>query len=248
MLPAIKAEFRKLLTIRSTYFISLFSFALVIFFSFYIEGLRGADNALSPAKLQNEILGAVGTMPIFGAIVAILLVAHEYRYNTIMYTLTSINRRTKVLLAKIVALTSYTIVFVLVGAALGVLAMYVGLQIKDISLISQHVAWGELAWRIVFYSLAYTLFGFILAILFRNVVASIVTMFILPSTAEPLLGLLLKENSKYLPLTSLERVISPGVQSTPGLSAAVAAGVFSIYLIVLGIVAWLLFMRRDATN
>jgi len=248
MLPAIKAEFRKLLTVRSTYFISLFSIALVIFFSFYVEGIRGADSAMVSAKLENEILNAVGLMPIFGAIVAILLVAHEYRYNTIMYTLTAINRRSKVLLAKIVALVSYTIVYVLVGTALGVLAMYIGLHIKDISLISQHVAWGEIAWRIVFYSLAYVLLGFILAILFRNVVASIVTIFILPSTAEPLLGLLLKDNSKYLPFSSLERVISPEVHSSPGLTAASAAVVFSIYLVVFGIVAWILFLDRDATN
>ncbi len=246
MIPALKSEFRKLLSIRSTYLISLLSIALVAFFSFYIEGLRGADNALIGSKLQNEILSSAGLMPVFGSLVAILLVAHEYRYNTIMYTLTSINRRSKVLLAKILALTVYTIVFVAAGIAIGVAAMYIGLGIKDISLVTQYVDWADVAWRVAFYSLAYVLFGFILGVLLRNVVGAIVTLFILPSTAEPLLGLLLKENAKYLPLTSLERVISPGPVAPGDLGHAAAAGVFALYLAIAGVVAWILFLKRDA--
>lgn len=243
MMTAIKAEFRKLLTVRSTYIVSLLSIALVLFFSFYVEGMRGQDSALSGAKLQNEILSAVGFMPIFAALVAILLVAHEYRYNTIMYTLTSINRRSKVLLAKLVATVTYTLVFVTVGVALGVLAMYLGLAVKDIALVPQHVYWGDIVWRVVFYSLAYAVLGLVLALLMRNVTAAITTIFLLPSTIEPLLGLLLKENAKYLPMSALEQVISTtSSRMSPGQAALVAG----TYLVGAWLVAWLMFVRRDA--
>lgn len=243
MIPAIKSEFRKLLTIRSTYFISFLSIALVIFFSFYIEGLRGADSVLDGNKLQNVILSAAALMPVFGALIAILLVAHEYRYNTIMYTLTSINRRSKVFIAKILALTTYTIIFMAAGIGLGVASMYLGLHIKGLTLIPQHIEWGNIIWRVVFYSWAYTMFGFVLGILTRNVVAAIVTIFILPSTAEPLLGLLLKDNAKYLPVTALSRVVDT---SNSGLTPASAAMVFSIYLVAAGVIGWFLFLERDA--
>jgi ABC-type transport system involved in multi-copper enzyme maturation permease subunit len=178
--------------------------------------------------------------------VAILLVAYEYRFNTIMYTLTSINSRSKVLLAKVVALTSFTLVYMVVGIGLGVAAMYLGLGIKDITLIHQHVNWGDIVWRVLFFSLGYVMLGFILGLLFRSVVGAIITIFILPSTAEPLLGLLLKENAKYLPISSLERVISPGADSAAGLSAGAAAGVFGVYLAAMALVAWVMFVKRDA--
>ncbi|MEO6760747.1 MAG: hypothetical protein ABI220_00005, partial [Candidatus Saccharimonadales bacterium] len=95
MIPALKSEFRKLSTIRSTYIITVLVAALVTFISFYIEGWR-----LTPAELQNpnlfstEVTEALRFM-VFGAVVAILLMSHEYRYNTIMHTLISSNKRGK---------------------------------------------------------------------------------------------------------------------------------------------------------
>ncbi len=248
MFPAIKSELRKLFTIRSTYIVSIVAMLLAAFFSFYIEGLRGADNMLQPAKLQNEILSCLSVLALFGSIVATLLITHEYRYSTIMYTLTSSNSRTKVLLAKVIALTGYVVLFTIIGVAVSVGSMYFGLAVKHITLVPQHVAWGDLIWRTMFFSWAYGIAGLILGLLMRQVVGAIVAIFMFPSTIEPLLGLLLKDNAKYLPFTALNHVVdtSNGPASSGALTAGKSAAVFGVYLLVGWVVAWILFLRRDA--
>jgi len=248
MIPAIRSEFRKLFSIRSTYIVSILAMLIAAFFSFYVEGLRGADNMLQPTKLQNEILNSVGVLAIFGSIIATLLITHEYRYNTIMYTLTSSNSRSKVLWAKFVAVTGYVFIFTIIGLAVAVGSMYLGLALKDITIVSQHIAWGDLIWRTIFYAWAYGIAGLVLGLLMRQVVGAIVVIFLFPSTIEPLLGLLLKDNSKYLPFTSLNNVVTTGniSTSTHALSYGESAAVFGLYLLVAWIVAWILLEKRDA--
>jgi len=51
MLVALKAEFRKLFTVRSTYILTGLAILFVIFFAFYIEGYH-----LSGKDLQNPNL------------------------------------------------------------------------------------------------------------------------------------------------------------------------------------------------
>src|SRR4030081_2547999 len=98
MIPALKAEFRKLLTVRSTYIIFALALVFVAFFAGYIEGFRTLpDHVHNPNALSEQVTSAVQAMSIFGALIALLLFAHEYRYNTIMHTLTLSNSRTKVL-------------------------------------------------------------------------------------------------------------------------------------------------------
>src|SRR3954467_14136812 len=101
MVASIKAEFRKLWTVRSTYVLFLVAFALVAIFAFYAEGIKASPATVQDAgKLAGEVTNAVVTVSLLGALAGVLLMTHEYRYNTIMYTLTSSNSRSKTLLAK----------------------------------------------------------------------------------------------------------------------------------------------------
>src|ERR1035437_9377215 len=112
MIATIKAELCKLFTVRSTYFIMAAVLALLVFYLFYITGWRAAASDLhNPSTLATAITSAVNAVSIFAALVALLLFTHEYRYNTIMYTLTSSNSRTKVLLAKILVVTGFVVAF-----------------------------------------------------------------------------------------------------------------------------------------
>lgn len=241
MVAILKAEFRKLLTVRSTYFISFFAIALSIFLSFYLSGWRASPaDVLSPSYLQNVMGTVISLLPSFGALVAILLIAHEYRYNTIMYTLTSSNSRSKVLIAKLITVTAYVLVLVGVGVVLSALAMYIGLNLKGITLADQVVYWKDLMWQGLYYAWANVAFGLLLGFLFRHVVGAMAVYFLLP-TIEPLLAMLLRDNAKYLPMTALNSVTQPG-----DLSPGKAALVFGIYLAIGWIVAWILFVRRDA--
>ncbi|HEX4774579.1 MAG TPA: hypothetical protein VH234_03615, partial [Candidatus Saccharimonadales bacterium] len=91
MMHTLKAEFRKLLTVRSTYIITALVTAFVIFIAFYVIGWRMNPKDLhDTGQLASDVTGALN-LTVFGAIVAVLLMTHEYRYNTIMYTLASSN-------------------------------------------------------------------------------------------------------------------------------------------------------------
>ncbi|MEK7152494.1 MAG: hypothetical protein AAB834_00975, partial [Patescibacteria group bacterium] len=116
---------------------------------------------------------------------------------------------------------------------------------KGNELATQQFFFGEVIWRLAFYLWAYAMTGLLLGVLFRHVVGALVTLFLVPTTVEPLLGLLLKENTKYLPFSALDQVISNGMLSSV-LAHNKAALLFGAYLAVGWIIAWFLFLRRDA--
>ena len=248
MITTMKAEFRKLLTVRSTYFMTALAAGLIIFVAFYLTGWRLTPDALhDPNQLASDVTGALN-VTIFGAIVGVLLMTHEYRYNTIMYTLTSSNSRTKVLLSKIVVISVYGVVLALIVGLLSPTMSYLGVHLHGHTLVPQTLHYGDLLWRSVFYGWGYAMAGLLLAALTRNQVASIVSLFILPSLAESLLSLLLKHNSIYLPFAALSQVIGTSGHNLGGgaLTPGRGALVFSAYLVVGWIVALILFLRREA--
>ncbi|HUC90315.1 MAG TPA: ABC transporter permease [Patescibacteria group bacterium] len=245
MIAEIKAEFRKLYTIRSTYVIVGLSLALVIFLTFYIEGIKNAiPSSHDPHRLASEIIGAVQTVSFILTMVGLLLVTHEYRYNTIMYTLTASNSRTKTLLAKFLVISVFVLTFSALFATIAPILTYSGLHfVKGLGLVHQDVAWSSIVWRSLFYSWGYGMIGLLLSVLLRNQVAAIAALFLIPSTIEPLLGMILKHDIVYLPFSSINAVTTKGA-----ISYAHAAMVFGLYLVVGWVVAWVLFLRRDATN
>ncbi len=252
MKTALKAEFRKLFTVRSTYFISLIILLFVVFMSFYIEGFRQL-NGVGPHKFSTVLLGSVGFVSQLGTIICILLIAHEYRYNTISYTLTYSNSRLKTLLAKIAASISFLTVLAAVCGSLAIGLTYLGLRLKGAAIPDQDFNVLQLFGRSIFYCVAYGLTGLLLAALFRNIVASIILLFIGIDTIETLAGLLLKENAVYLPFRALQQiVITPSNQEQipdfirGSMSIGKAMIVYSAYLLVGWIVATILFVRRDA--
>lgn len=248
MFAALKSEFRKLYTVRSTYILVAASIILAALFAFYVEGYKGENGILQSNTLQNAILNAATFLAIFGgAILATLLATHEYRYTTIMYTLTSLNSRSKALFAKLIAITGHAIIFTIVGTVIAVAAMYIGLGVKHYSLIHQNVAWFSVIWRSLFYVWAYSTAGLLLGFLTRQVVGAIVIILLFPGTVEQLLTLIVKGNAKYLPFTALGHVADSTVSASgTTLSYVQSAGVFGIYLAVALVVTWILFLRRDA--
>lgn len=253
MLASLKAECRKLLTVRSTYFIIAFVLALVVFFAFYVEGIKangivhhgGVAMLNDPHKLASEVTGAIGAVSLFGALAGVLLMTHEYRYNTIMYTLTASRSRSKTLLAKVLTVSAFAAVFTLIIAAFSPSMTLLGLHLKHVQLIHQDFQFWHLGLRALFYGWGFSMAGLLFAVLMRNQIAAIVTLFFLPTTIEAILGLLLKKNAVYLPFGALNAVLQdkPEVGT---LSHAHAAMVFAAYLVVGWIVAWILFVRRDA--
>jgi ABC-2 type transport system permease protein len=255
MIPTLKGEFRKLFTVRSTYLLPLIPLAIISIFGFYIEGYRGSGDGPAGALPTNTALSAlllniVNASTLFTAIIAVLFIAHEYRYNTIMHTLTISNSRTKVLLSKIIVTVIFSIFLTAFFCAYGVLVYCFGLSLRNASLPAQTIDWVNILSRVAFYAVAYSLIGLMITALMRNLVAGIVTLLIAPITVEPLLALLLKHNAVYLPFAALGQVAAtdqaPSIGGGTALSPGKAALTVSVYLVVGWIVTWYFFLKRDA--
>lgn len=250
MTAAIKAEFRKLISVRSTYVIVAITLALITFTAFYLEGVWGqtgsAASTLQPSALKEVVGNSAGVAALLISIVAILQVGHEYRHNMITYTLTSNTRRTQVFLAKAIVLGLFAILFGLFASAFAAGAYYVGLEIRNAALPPQDFNLVAQAFRLGVYAFVYGMAGFLLTILIRNLIGAIVLIMIFPTTIEPLLGLLLKDNAVYLPFSAFDHIL--GVAIRPGdMSQNTAVIVGLAYIGALGVISWLSFVRRDAS-
>jgi ABC-2 type transport system permease protein len=250
MTDILRAELRKLRTVRSTYIVSILALVIIALVAFYVEGWRGLSGSpasqLTGGALGEIIINTVSTSAIFVSIIAILFMAHEYRYNTIMYTLTAANSRTKVLLAKIMVIAGFTGVFTVIAAIVGVASYMLGLSVRDAELPVQTISIWSVLGRVLFYCVANALAGLLFAALLRNIVAAVAVFFIGTSTVEPLLGIVLKEKAAYLPFMSLQQVVTPGIVEGATMSAGKAALIFTCYLIIGWVITWWLFLRRDA--
>lgn len=252
MMDSLKSEVRKLYTVRSTYAILLFSFVLMMIFAFWIEGIKTGVNGapVSDAhKLSTLLLDAITNLAFWGGIVGLLSATQEYRYNTIMHTLTLSRSRSQTFLAKIVAVSLFAVIFAVYVTVFAGGLMYLGLAIKGLSLTHQILP-VDLIWRILFVSWGYSMVGLLLGTIIRHQIGSVAAFFVLPSLFESLAGLLLKDNRVYLPFTALQQVshLEGGdLSKLRLLSHGRAAFVFSIYLVAVWAIAWVLFLRRDAS-
>lgn len=249
MIQSIRSELRKLLTVRSTYVIIALCLAVVIFFAFYLEGYRQTANVRDPGLLAREITSAANALGIFIAIAGILLMTHEYRYNTIMYTLTASRGRTQTLLAKIIVISLFAVALTLLVCTLAPLLTYLGIQAKGLDIVPQNIPYADVYWRVAFYGWAYSMIALLISALIRNQVGAFAVFLLFPIMAESLLTLLLREKAIYLPFTAMNTVLSTFSQSpgsstlTPERAALVTLG----YLVVGWAIAWFLFLRRDAS-
>jgi ABC-type transport system involved in multi-copper enzyme maturation permease subunit len=261
----LKSEFKKLLTIRSTYGWLLLALVLVGIYSIYGEGFNDASNLLKvkpdgPAA-SLFIAGTISQLANFisgpGGIIALLLIAHEYRHNTITYTLAASNSRSKVLLSKMIVTAVFILFYSVILTILGVAMIYLGLALSHNVLPHQQIDYLTYLGKTVFYAEAYALAALLLGFLIRNLVGAFAALLLIPGPIEGLLGLLLKSKAVYLPFTALQQVIQGPVadNARPAhpengagyLTPLHGAEVFIIYLVVGWAIAWYLFLRRDAS-
>jgi len=246
MLASLKSELRKILSIRSTYVILFFAVAMNMLFAFYVTGWQTKPETLAdPNFLSIQVVSAISALGLFAGLVAILLVTHEYRYNTIMYTLTTSKSRTQVLLAKFITVTLFALIFTAFFGLLSPLLSALAVDIRHLHMAPQTFHVWSLAWHSLLAGSAYVLYAFVLAMIIRVQVGSIAALFLIPATVEPLLGLMLKKNAVYLPFSALNAALgsSPVEQA---ISANKAALVVVAYVVVGLVVSWILFLKRDA--
>lgn len=253
MFASLKSEFRKLLTIRSTYIITGFTLALVAFLGVYVFGYQQSANdakvVLDTGLMKTALFTAFGVFATTASIVAILSVTHEYRYNLINYTLTAAKSRLVVFLNKTLVALLYTIVVGVIVTAVMYLGMKLGLSIKGNTLITQDFPVADAVWQFGSYVIGMVLFALLIAFLVRGVVGAIVAFFLIP-VVEQMLTLVLKDNADYLPFKALDAIASDGMLGSPisSLTSLTALGVVAVYLAVIGTITAVLFIKRDASS
>lgn len=263
MMATLKAELRKLLTVRSTYVLSIIFLLLGAFFTFYGHGFKDSAVLSDPRTaagaslfVASSITQLANVLSVSCALVALLLLSHEYRYGTIVYTLTASNSRSKVLASKIIAVLCYGLVYSVISTAILLPLVWLGTAAAGHSLPLQDINLLVFFAKTVFFCEAFALAGLLFVTLIRNQIGAIAALLILPNTVEGLLSLVLKNNSVYLPFTALQQVVQPPVlvgavpvrpETVGVLSAPKGALVFVGYMVVFWIIAWILFLRRDAS-
>jgi ABC-type transport system involved in multi-copper enzyme maturation permease subunit len=241
MISALKAEFTKLLTIRSTYFLTLFVCIVIAGISIY----SGWNASMSVSmNLSNFIFGGLQLVGFVAAIVAVLMVAHEYRYNVITYSFTLSNNRGKVLIGKFAAASAYAVVLCLLAIGLIVGGLQLGAAWHGGALVFQDVNWLEVFGRALYYVWGYGMIALVATLLLRNLVGSIAFLFIFPSL-EQLAGLILKSNIGYLPFMA-HAGISPLGAAQGSFSVGKSAIIFAVYIVVFSAIAWFATLKRDA--
>jgi ABC-2 type transport system permease protein len=250
MIAALKAEFKKILTLRSTYIIFIACVAITFLFAFYGDGYKADTHSLQdPHKLATEVSNAIMFLSSIGGLVGLLLVTHEYRHNTIIHTLTASNSRSRVFIAKFIAVSLYAIAFSVFMGALSPLFSYLGVHLSGRTLSPQQFSLWSLAGQALFVGWGFMAMAFIIASIIRNQVGAIATVLLAPGPIIAILGLIFRHSQDYLPYNSLNAVFGQGMggQAAVKISVSTAMAVSLIYIVLGWLVAWWLFIRRDAT-
>jgi hypothetical protein len=189
MSAALAYEWRRLTTLRSTYWLVAIGAILVFGLAVLIALAIGSSGDISEGN--DFVLGAIATQ---GAAIGVtpLLVAyvmglmgvfcfgHEYRHGMIRATLTAVPSRTRVFAAKtiITGLTAFVVggLTTLVGVVVG-LAVVSELQ-PDSEVIR------ELVLGTAVYTGLFSLVGLALASIFRNQVAALIAVLLVPLVLE----------------------------------------------------------------
>lgn len=246
MIASFLAELRKLFTVRSTYVIFLICVAILGLVNVYALGIKGtAASFQDPLYLFHNTFDAVQNLTMLGALVSVLLMTHEYRYNTIVYTLTASNSRSKTLFAKIAAVTVYALLFTALLSLVSVLLMRLGVALGGYVLAPQTFYFQEFIWRVLAYGWGTSMFALLFAVLVRSQVAAIALLFLWPTLVENLSALVLHSKVAYMPFNSLNTIISD-FSTLPYYSTVDALKVVLVTLAGGWLVAWILFYRRDA--
>jgi ABC-2 type transport system permease protein len=251
---ALRYEWVRLRTIRSTWVLSLFSVLLSGLVAFLVA--KSTDH-VGLSDYANVLIGGAPFISLFMALVGVYAYGHEYRHGTIRATLTAVPQRASVFLAKMFVVVSWSVLVaaVSIGMAWAVGTLTLGNKAPDLSLSDSplpRVLLGALLVVVV-----WALVGLGYAGLFRNVPASIVVLLVLPLIVEPLLETLLstdfmepvKAVARFLPftvahaVTAVDRFELPtGAHILPWQGAATFGG-FAVLVLAL---ASVLFAKRDA--
>jgi len=272
MIDALRYEYVRLRTIRSTYWLIGLALVLQLVLALLIAWSLDRSTTFGGGDETFDILATIGGStgaPLLMAYVVGLLgvfsTGHEYRHGMIRATLTAIPNRTHVFWAKVVSTAAVSAVTALLCVLIGL----VGIVAFGLDLPSG-TRFLEVSAGTVLYTALFALSGLAFAALVRNQTAAVALLMLVPSLFEFVVQsivVIIKTNSddprgsggvttilKFLPYDAgsqmyVQSSINGFVQRALGAEPFGAVGggiVMGVFVAVLLGAAYALFLRRDA--
>ena len=275
MRGALAQEWLRVRTLRSTWWLSGSSVVLTALLAVTFTltagslsavraGTPGANGLLGDQESFATVLSAATRLAtLLMGLLGVFAFGHEYRHGTILPTLTSVPRRTRVAAAKLLVVMAWSgAVGVCCVAASALVAIVLrgqrfapGVGFTDGQTV--RVAVGTVL-LVTLYALAGLAFGWLL----RSIPAAVSLLFVLPIAIEPLLRVILSIRAlagvagigRFLPFTAGAQLVAYSTRIDPSvppafrndLSALAGGLTLAATTTVLLVAAQILFQRRDA--
>jgi ABC-2 type transport system permease protein len=250
MLHLMKSEFIKLRTLRST----LTATIVLILFPVAVTVLS-AMFAKNPDEIMViKVLVNTGIVSLLlCGVLGVFAIAQEYSQGTIRITFAATPLRMKVFIAKALVISLWVAVAVAVLEGVGLIGANYALHSRgfDFGVMYQATPGVDSAWQVLFafgaVCILFALVGFALGALLRSSPGAIATLILVPLLVEGIVtGLLIAafdiDISRKTPFTAAIRA----VQVVPDAARWGLVGYFSIWCLVITVIAALLMKRRDA--
>lgn len=251
MIGLLRAELKKLTTVRSTWILTVIGLALVALQVFAMV-LSGAFAAFDGSEVQiADAVGAVGGNSAIVLVVALLAMTTEFRHGTVGRTLQLTPSRTRVLLAKLTAGGVYAVAFVALSLAVVFAVLLIGAASNDVSLsFGGDVV--EIAWQGLVASVLTAFLGVAFGALVRAQIVAITVSLVWIFVVESLVTFLRPGLGRWLPFQALSGLFTSEsmVAGAPEgmflpLTPGVALATFTGYVVVFAVAAGLLLRYRD---
>jgi ABC-2 type transport system permease protein len=247
-----RSEWIKFSTLRINWGMLIAAFivdaALLIIGLIFFNKSIGSGEPVTDATARIDVIAApIGLFSTVVSILAVLVMASEYKSKTVIPTFATAPIRSEVVAAKGIVIAVIAFVAAVVVMLLNALVGGIVLDARGFPVdIADDNYVQVLGGSIVFVVLA-TVFGYGLGVLLQNSVLSITLIVAIPMVVEPALaGFLPDWIDRYLPFSAGSAMTTPG--GTDQLPAWQGGGVFGLWAIAIVIAGAMVFERRDLGN
>ena len=242
MTALLRSELLKLRTTRTALGLLVGMVGLIVLFTL-LNGLVTDEAYLIERKNQFQLLANGSIASAFAAVLGVLSLTTEFRHGTIHPTFLAEPRRARVLAAKLLAITVFSLALGIVGIALSYAIGRICIDARDMPWL---LSGGDVALVVGGGIAATVLWGaFALAIgaIVRNQVGAIVGLLIWSLLVESILFALVPSVGRYLPGRAAS--VLTEIETPHQLSILPGVGVFLAYLVVAVIAGSVVTARRD---
>ena len=135
MNAVIRSEVIKYRTVRSSVVLAILAVAVPVVLTALIAAFVGQSTLVDDDdEAFNVVTGTVGLTHVLVAVMGALVIAAEYRFNTIRVTFTAVPQRSRVLAAKLVVVAAMGLAIGLVTLVLNIAVAMLILGARDIDL------------------------------------------------------------------------------------------------------------------